>query len=157
LAEISRREGFPARRLRRVLSWILNIAAARRWLNFLLNFIAWIARIILSSRESNSRSGCCDIVRSSRKRCGLGRGAAFACRSRYANNDFLLGPTVSNCTFCSVAPNQKLKKILHPHHVDVLISFNTYLTLYSLWYVLLLLVIYLHGCVVFARPVGLSA
>jgi hypothetical protein len=29
--------------------------------------------VILSARESNSRSGCCDIVRSGGKRCGLGK------------------------------------------------------------------------------------
>jgi hypothetical protein len=43
------------------------------WLNNAFDFIASIARVILSARESNSRSGCCNIVRSDGKRCGLGR------------------------------------------------------------------------------------
>jgi hypothetical protein len=56
-----------------VVSGTLYAAAARRWLNDAFDFIAWIARVILSARESNSRSGCCDIVRSGGKRCGLGK------------------------------------------------------------------------------------
>jgi hypothetical protein len=56
-----------------VLLGTLYAAAARRWLNDASDFIACIARVILSVQESNSRSGCCDIVRSGGKRCGLGR------------------------------------------------------------------------------------
>jgi hypothetical protein len=55
-----------------VLLSTLYIAAARHWLNNASDFIACIARVILSVQGSDSRSGCCDIVRSGGKRCGLG-------------------------------------------------------------------------------------
>jgi hypothetical protein len=55
-----------------VLLGTLYAAAARCWLNDASDFIACIARVTLSVQGSNSRSGCCDIVRSSGKRCGLG-------------------------------------------------------------------------------------
>jgi hypothetical protein len=64
--------------LRRVVSGTLYAAAARRWLNNASDFIAWIARIILSVRGSDSRSCCCDIVRSGGKRCGLGKVRHFS-------------------------------------------------------------------------------
>jgi hypothetical protein len=43
---------------------MLYIVAARRWLNNASDFIAWIARVTLPAQESDSRSGCCDVVRS---------------------------------------------------------------------------------------------
>lgn len=45
-----------------MVSGTLYTAAARRRLNDALDFIAWIARIILSVQGRNSRSGCCGIV-----------------------------------------------------------------------------------------------
>jgi hypothetical protein len=56
-----------------VLSGTLYAAAARRWLNDASDFIAWIARVILSVQDSNSRSGSGGIVSGGRKRCGLGK------------------------------------------------------------------------------------
>jgi hypothetical protein len=49
------------------------------WLNNTLDSITLIARIILSLQGSNSRLGYCNIIRSSRKRCSLGKSAHFAC------------------------------------------------------------------------------
>jgi hypothetical protein len=40
-------------------------------------FNALIAKSILSLFRSDLRLGCCDIVRSSRKRCGLSRSRCF--------------------------------------------------------------------------------
>jgi hypothetical protein len=42
------------------------------------DFIACIARVTLSARGSDSRLGGCDIVRSGRKRCGLGEVRHFS-------------------------------------------------------------------------------
>jgi hypothetical protein len=67
-----------ARQSQRVLLETLYIAAARCLLKVVSEFNALIASSILSSFGSNSRSGCCDIVRSGRKRCDLGRSRRFA-------------------------------------------------------------------------------
>jgi hypothetical protein len=75
---ITRVEAGLARCLRRVLSDTLYTAAAHCWLNDASDFIALIARVILSVRGSNSRSCCCDIVRSGRRRCGLGKVRHFS-------------------------------------------------------------------------------
>jgi hypothetical protein len=71
-------EAVLAYQLQRVLLETLYIAAARYSLKVTSEFNALIAKSILSSFRSDLRSGCCDIVRSSRKRCGLGRSRRFA-------------------------------------------------------------------------------
>jgi hypothetical protein len=64
------------------------------------NFIAYIARVILSIQGSNSRLGCCDIVRSSRKRCGLGEvrhsGGVRHLVTGYVITNTILSLSVSN-------------------------------------------------------------
>jgi hypothetical protein len=45
--------------------------------------------VILSARESNSRLGCCDIVRSGGKRCGLGEVRHFS-GVRYLVVDYVI-------------------------------------------------------------------
>jgi hypothetical protein len=78
LGWVSRCEAVLARQSQRVLLETLYIAAARRSLKVTSEFNALIAKSILSSFGSDSRSGCCNIVRSGRKRCGLGRSGRFA-------------------------------------------------------------------------------
>jgi hypothetical protein len=78
LGWVLRREAVLARQSQRVLLETLYIAAARRLLKVASEFNALIAKSILSSFGSDSRSGCCDIVRSGRKRYSLGRSGRFA-------------------------------------------------------------------------------
>jgi hypothetical protein len=70
-------EAVLARQSRRVLLETLYIAAARHLLKVASEFNALIAKSILSLFRSNLRLGCCDIVRSSRKRCSLSRSRRF--------------------------------------------------------------------------------
>jgi hypothetical protein len=67
-----------AHQSQRVLLETLYIAAACCLLKVASKFNTLIAKSILSLFRSNLRLGCCDIVRSGRKRCSLSRSRRFA-------------------------------------------------------------------------------
>lgn len=84
LGRLSRRDVLPARRIRRVLSAALYIAAARLTLKRGSDSIFLVAKMILCSRESDSISGCPGTVDGSWNAHNLGGcvicwGAQLAC------------------------------------------------------------------------------